>query len=725
MKKLLNIVWICGIFLIILIILSFGASLSNAALLAQTTGQGGTGTTTPSGILYGSNSSTTPLRTVTVGTGLTFSGGTLSASAGGTVSTSSVPTIGQLSYWTSAGYPSLLGTVATTSLTATSPLSLSNAISVIGGSASALSISTAGTWSGNAGTATALAANGANCSSGSFPLGVDASGAVESCTVATTGTVTSIATTYPITGGTITTTGTLGIAFGTTTANTWADTQTFTKAITISEGTTATSTFNGNIWVKGNTQLDGLVFANVTLTQSGNVRIENLNVTGTVDLDTFTSAILLTGAGGDVAEYTGASCTNQFIRSLSALGASTCATVGAADVSLANLTATDSTLTFSGTYTGATARTIGLNLGNANTWTALQTFGNASTTQIGSTGSAYFATASGNVGIGTTAPKNTLDVRSANRLTDHDVNGVQIAAYSTDSQAIDKGGQIVLGGMNGSAGVYDPYTFGSIAGRKENGTSGNFAGYLQFSTTVSGGPITEKVRITSTGNVGIGTTGPGYKLDVNGIVSTAAAGSGGFYFGARGSITQDASYNWLFTTNGVANVMSIQSSTGNVGIATTSPWRTLSVTGTVAISGLTTESGTGNVLCVKAGGEIVQDDSPITACSGASTIKVKDNVFGLDPKKSLADILEMRPVSYQYKPTYSKDQSEQLGFIAEEIDKIEPRLVEYQDGEPSGLKYATFVASLVSAMQEQQAQIEKLEARITALEGKQNACYAK
>ena len=40
------------------------------------------------------------------------------------------------------------------------------------------------TISGNAGTATALAANGANCSAGAFPLGVDASGASESCTTA-------------------------------------------------------------------------------------------------------------------------------------------------------------------------------------------------------------------------------------------------------------------------------------------------------------------------------------------------------------------------------------------------------------------------------------------------------------------------------------------------------------------------------------------------------------
>lgn len=41
----------------------------------------------------------------------------------------------------------------------------------------------------NVATATALAVNGANCSAGSYPLGVDASGAVESCTVAPGNTV--------------------------------------------------------------------------------------------------------------------------------------------------------------------------------------------------------------------------------------------------------------------------------------------------------------------------------------------------------------------------------------------------------------------------------------------------------------------------------------------------------------------------------------------------------
>lgn len=122
----------------------------------------------------------------------------------GNVATSTTETAGFLSYWTSTGAtPATLGKAATTSLTASLPLSLSNPISVIGASASALTINTSGTWSGNAGTATALAANGTNCSAGSYPLGVDASGNSETCTVATTGTVTSVTGTFPIssTGG--------------------------------------------------------------------------------------------------------------------------------------------------------------------------------------------------------------------------------------------------------------------------------------------------------------------------------------------------------------------------------------------------------------------------------------------------------------------------------------------------------------------------------------------
>lgn len=45
----------------------------------------------------------------------------------------------------------------------------------------------------------------------------------------------------------------------------------------------------------------------------------------------YTSALLLTGSGGALAEYSGTTCTNQFVRALSALGVATCATVDISD----------------------------------------------------------------------------------------------------------------------------------------------------------------------------------------------------------------------------------------------------------------------------------------------------------------------------------------------------------------------------------------------------------
>lgn len=150
----------------------------------------------------------------------------------------------------------------------------------------------------------------------------------------------------------------------------------------VATSTTATSTFQGlsftsatgtNIVMSGSSTFPWLNSASSSFT--------------TLAVPSISSAIMLTNGNGVAAAYSGTTCTNQFVRVLSALGAATCATVSASDVSLANLTATDGTLTFSGTYTGATARTIGLNLGNANTWTALQTFGGfistASSTSIG------------------------------------------------------------------------------------------------------------------------------------------------------------------------------------------------------------------------------------------------------------------------------------------------------------------------------------------------------
>jgi hypothetical protein len=125
-------------------------------------------------------------------------------------------------------------------------------------------------------------------------------------------------------------------------------------------------------------------------------------------------------------------------------------------------------------------------------------------------------TSAGDVGIGHTAPNSTLEVRSSNRTLDS--FGNIFAASNNFAQ--DNGGSISMGGVftsdNNQSNI-SPYV--QISGRKENATSGNFAGYMAFGTRANGAGITEKMRITSAGNIGIGMSTPSQRLEVAGNVN--------------------------------------------------------------------------------------------------------------------------------------------------------------------------------------------------------------
>ena len=104
---------------------------------------------------------------------------------------------------------------------------------------------------------------------------------------------------------------------------------------------------------------------------------------------------------------------------------------------------------------------------------------------------------SGNVGVGTTAPLGKLQISAATTALTGGYSPLNI--FSTDAIGADKGGRISFGGVSGAVG-FDPYGFCAIAGLKDNATASNFAGYLTFSTATSGGTVTERMRIDSSGN---------------------------------------------------------------------------------------------------------------------------------------------------------------------------------------------------------------------------------
>ena len=84
-------------------------------------------------------------------------------------------------------------------------------------------------------------------------------------------------------------------------------------------------------------------------------------------------------------------------------------------------------------------------------------------------------------------------------------------------------------------------------------------------------------------------------------------------------------------------------------------------------------------------------------------------------KISLIILRKLEPIEFQWK----KDKVKDIGFIAEEVEKIYPNLIAYEeDGEIHGLQYSKLTSILVKAVQEQQEQIEELKKEIFILKEK-------
>ncbi len=96
--------------------------------------------------------------------------------------------------------------------------------------------------------------------------------------------------------------------------------------------------------------------------------------------------------------------------------------------------------------------------------------------------------------------------------------------------------------------------------------------------------------------------------------------------------------------------------------------------------------------------------------------RVKTNISPMG--NVLSGVMQLRPVTYYYK--HHTEGSVSNGFIAQEVMEIFPQLVYHSEGEDDqlALAYSDFGILAIKAVQEQQAQIEKLQSEKEALADK-------
>lgn len=303
-------------------------------------------------------------------------------------------------------------------------------------------------------------------------------------------------------------------------------------------------------------------------------------------------------------------------------------------------------------------------------------------------------------------------------------------------------------------------TGGSINGATIGGTTagaGNFTN-LSYTGTLTGG--TGVVNLGSgqfykdaSGNIGIGISNPAQKFIVaQGTKATTASAisSGGFqttdssplgvYFrqktdatagnrwtgiqsydngvGEANLVLQDLGGNLLVGTTSAfssnAKVQFVQSVTNwwPLGIRAESRGLLVSLSGTEGY-GAYFERNSGD-LC----GYIYVNNNNTVSYATSSDYRLKENIA---PMTGALDVVQqLKPVTYNWKADGSNGQ----GFIAHELQEVVPDCVTGEkdavdaEGKPvyQGIDTSFLVATLTSAIQEQQVMINELKAKVAALE---------
>jgi len=339
-------------------------------------------------------------------------------------------------------------------------------------------------------------------------------------------------------------------------------------------------------------------------------------------------------------------------------------------------------------------------------------FGHSGDTPIGSSGggtSTFWRQGSGgiytlsDVGIGTTIPESMLHLRSA-----------QSSEILLGVGATSRSAQLVLnrGGSN------DTYIGPSSSNQFDLVTRENIP-------IVIGNSLTERMRIDTDGDVGIGTSSPTSKLHIKGSSNTlirvegqdAGSGTQGITFGRTGEAGPRATMSFTYTLGELEFAVFDGAGQGNEPLRI-SPTQRVGIGDPISISYTLEVDGTAGKL---GGGQWA------AACDG----RMKKKIEPIDKAEALDKICEIEGYTYAWVNPDEHRQGRVAGVVAQNIEGVFPDWVmeipaEGKDRElmPGGelVKAISFPndfnAYLIETFRELKDRNESLKLRIAALEAR-------